>query len=380
MNQLRKDKVTERPIRVAVVMGKHVTGGIKTVIMNYYENINRNVIQFDFIVDSDSPLKDYSKIESLGGRVYEIPPVENLLGHIFECTRILKRENYLIVHGYVNTLNVFPMLAAKMAGIPVRIAENLSTAHPGERKTVIKNFLRPLAKWFPTHLAANSKYAAIWLYGRKYLPKCKILYNAIDLDKFNYDEELREFTREAYSLNGKFVVGHIGRYYYQKNHEFLIDIFNEVHKRDESAVLLLIGYGELKEDIFKKIARLQLTEYVVDLGAREDIAQFYNAMDCFVFPSFYEGLPVVGIEAQATGLPCVMSTEITSETKITDAAEFIELSEPAKVWAEKILKWKGYQRKRVDGQVAANGYNIKDEAHLLADYYVAAVEKAIQYE
>ncbi|CQR70537.1 Putative glycosyltransferase EpsF [Sporomusa ovata DSM 2662] len=374
MDYTRKSKLTERPIRVAVVMGKHVTGGTKSVIMNYYENINRNVIQFDFIVDSNSPLKDYSNIERLGGHVYEIPPVKHLWGHIFKCRKILKRENYLIVHGYVNTLNIFSMLAAKLAGVPVRIAENLSTAHAGEKKTIIKYILKPFAKWFPTHLAANSRYAAEWLYGKQALSDCRILHNAIDLEKYHYDETLRKITRDAYGLNGKFVIGHIGRYYYQKNHEFLIDIFNEVHKKDESAVLLLIGYGELKRHIFEKIQRLGLTEYVVDLGAREDIVQFYNAMDCFVLPSFYEGLPVVGIEAQAVGVPCLMSTEVTSETKITDVAEFISLDKPAAVWAEKILKWKGYQRKRLDDQVTSNGYNIKNEVYLLEAYYLNAIK------
>lgn len=355
-------------------MGKHVTGGIKSVIMNYYENIDRDAIQFDFIVDSDSPLKDYSDIERLGGRVFEIPPVQQLWGHIFECYKILKRENYLIAHAYVNTLNVFPMFAAMLAGVPVRIAENLSTAHQGEKKTKIKNILKPFCKLFPTYLAANSKFSGKWLYGAKYMDKCKVLYNAIDLDKFHYDPELRETTRAVYGWEGKFVIGHIGRYHYQKNHEFLIDIFNEVHKLDDSTILVLIGYGSLKDSIFKKIARLGLTDYVVDLGGREDIAQFYNAMDCFVLPSFYEGLPVVGIESQATGVPCVMSTEVTSETKITDVAEFISLDESDEEWAIKILKWKSFQRKCVDEQITESGYNIKNEVHLLKKYYLEAIE------
>lgn len=185
----------EQPIRVAQIMGKHVTGGIKSVIMNYYENIDREVIQFDFIVDSDSPLKDYSDIEKLGGRVYEIPPVKNIWGHVFECRKILKRERYLIVHGYVNTLNVFPMLAAFLGGIPVRIAENLSTAHPGERKTTLKNILRPFSRFFSTHIAANSKFSGEWLYGLKHMDKCRIINNAINLNEYSFKENLRAETR-----------------------------------------------------------------------------------------------------------------------------------------------------------------------------------------
>ena len=365
----------QKPIRVAVIMGKHVTGGIKSVIMNYYENIDRDIIQFDFIVDSDSPLKDYSDIEKLGGRVFEIPPVQNLWGHIFECRKILISGNYLIAHAYINTLNVFPMFAAKLAGVPIRIAENLSTAHHKEKKTFVKIALKPLCKLFPTHLAANSKFSGEWLYGEKSMDNCKILYNAIDLDNFHYDTELRKKTRATYGWTDKFVIGHIGRYQYQKNHEFLIEIFNELHKIDDSAILILIGYGDLKDYIFEKIDRYGLVEYVVDLGSREDISQFYNAMDCFVLPSFYEGLPVVGIESQATGVPCVVSTEVTKETKITDVIEFIDLDEGAEVWARRILEWKNYKRKCVDDQITASGYNIKNEAHQLKEYYLDALRQ-----
>lgn len=375
MNKIKKKMNSDKPIRIAVIMGKHVTGGIKSVIMNYYENIDREIIQFDFIVDSDSPLKDYSDIEKLGGRVFEIPPVQHLWGHIFECRKILKRENYLIAHAYVNTLNVFPMFAAKLAGVPVRIAENLSTAHHRERKTLLKKVLKLMCKWFPTHLAANSKFSGEWLYGEKSMRNCKILYNAIDLDKFHYDPEIRETTRTNFEWTEKFVIGHIGRFQYQKNHDFLIDIFNEIHKIDDSAILILIGYGDLKDNIFEKIDRYGLTDYVVDLGGREDIAQFYNAMDCFVLPSFYEGLPVVGIESQATGVPCVISTEVTKETKITDVIEFIGLAEGAEEWARRILKWKNYKRTCVNDQITASGYNIKNEAHLLKEYYLNALGK-----
>ncbi len=364
----------DRPIRVAQIMGKHVTGGIRSVIMNYYEHIDRGNIQFDFIVDSDSPLKDYSEIERLGGRVFEIPPVKNLFGHIYQCYKILKREKYLIAHGYVNTLNVFPMFAAMLAGVPVRIAENLSTAHPGEKKTTLKNILRPFAKVFPTHLSANSKFSGEWIYGTKSMDKCKVFYNAINLDKFKYDISLREKTREKYGWQNKFVVGHIGRYEYQKNHDYLIDIFAQIHKKESTAVLALIGYGNLKAEIFAKINRLGLSENVVDLGGREDIAQFYNAMDCFVLPSFYEGLPVVGIEAQATGLPCVISSEVTKETQITDIVDFVDLRTPPEIWADTVLKWKPYKRKDVGEQITASGYNIIREAHLLKEYYTDSLE------
>lgn len=368
MHQKQMEKI-EKPLRIALVMGKYVTGGIKSVMMNYYNHIDREQVQFDFLVDDDSPIKDYSEIEKLGGRVYEIPSLKHPIRNIRACIKILTDGKYLCVHGYINTLNVFPMFAGKIAGVPVRIAENLSTAHPGERKTVLKNILKPFSRVFPTHLAANSKYAAEWLYGANGSSKCKIIYNALNLEQFKYDPVLRQEKRTKMGIEGCFVLGHIGRYHYQKNHEFLIDIFSAVYKRDSSARLILIGYGVLKDHIFEKIASLGLTDVVIDGGATENIMPYYNAMDCFVLPSFYEGLPVVGIEAQATGVPCVMSSEVTSETGITDCAQFIGLDKSAEYWADQILKWKQYNRVDVRQQITEHGYNILNEAKKLEQYY-----------
>lgn len=375
MDSYKTDKVKQRPIRVAIVMGKHITGGIKSVIMSYYNSIDRNTIQFDFLVDSDSPNKNYSDIEKLGGKVYEIAPTRHLFKHIIECRKVLRENDYLIVHGYLNTLNVFSMMAAKMAGVPVRIAENLSTAHPGEPKTKIKNLLKPFSHFFATHIAANSKYAAEWIYGKEQLCKCNIITNALDLEKYQYNAVIREKARNSLDINENFVVGHIGRYHYQKNHDFLINIFYELHKLDPNSKLLLVGYGSLKKTIFEKIKKLNLEDAVIDMGATENIIDLYNAMDVFVLPSFYEGLPVVGIEAQACGLPCIFSDEITHETQITDAVEFMPLSYSALEWAKCILKWKGKLRVPENESITKNGYNIKNAAKDLAEYYITLLPK-----
>lgn len=365
----RKALAGSKPLRAIQIMGKHTTGGIKTVIMNYYEHIDRNEVQFDFIVDKNSPIKNYSDIESLGGKVYEVTSLKNPFAYLHQCRRIFRKNDYLVVHGYVNTLNVFPMFAAFLAGVPVRISENLSTGHPGEKKTIVKNILRRFSRIFPTHIAANSVYSGEWMYKKKHMDKCRIIRNGIDLDKFSYNPTLREKIRNEYGWQDKFVVGHIGRYQYQKNHNFLIDVFEQVHKKCPEAILALIGYGDLKEEIFAKIEKLGLTDFVVDLGGREDIALFYNAMNCFVLPSFYEGLPVVGIEAQATGLPCIMSDEITHETEITDNVSFIGLDKSADVWADAVLRHRTFERKDVSAQVTQNGYNIVTEAAALQQYY-----------
>ncbi len=366
MNEIKN---TNEPFKVAVVIGKFVAAGTKSYVMNYYNNIDIKKVHMDFIIDDTSPITEYHDIESRGSRVYRIPTVKHPVRHMKQMIKILKEGKYSCVHSFKNSLNVFTMCAAKAAGIPIRISHNLSTAHPGERKTIIKNILRPFSTLFVTHMAANSLLAAEWMFGKKNLDECTIFHNAIDLEKYKYDEELRNTTRKKLGLENSFVIGHIGRYEYQKNHEFLIDIFNALYKKDKSAKLLLVGYGSLKEKIWSKIEKLGLREAVIDAGATEDIIPFYNAMDCFVLPSFYEGLPVVGIEAQATGLPCILSTEITRETKITDNVQFISLNESADLWAEKILEYKNCVHQNNTKMLTSNGYDIKKEVNKLMRYY-----------
>lgn len=366
-------------IKVAIVMGKFTSGGIKSVITNYYSNVDRNKISFDLLIDNNSPIDDYSEIETIGGRVCKISTLSNPFKYISQIYKLSKENKYDIIHGYVNALNVFSMFAGKMAGVPVRIAENLSSAHPGEKKTIVKNILKPFSKIFPTDLAACSKSCGEWLYGKKDIEsgKVRIFNNAISLKKYTYDKELRDNVRNSLGLSDEnFVLGHIGRYQYQKNHNFLIDIFDEVYKRDKNSRLLLVGYGDLKEEIFNKINSLGLKDAVIDMGATENIAGLYNAMDVFVLPSFYEGLPVVGIEAQATGLPCVFSTEVTKETGVIPDTKFVELSENKEKWADEILKIRdNYKRVNTEKYIIDAGFDIETEGRKLQDYYFDLISK-----
>lgn len=352
-------------------MGKYVTGGIMSVILNYYNEIDKDIFQFDLIIDKDSPENDYSKFTSKGARIYKVTPInKNPYKNIIETKKILETNNYYLIHSYLNTLNIFPMFAGYLAKTEIRIAENLSTAHPKEPKTVYKNMLKPFGKLFATSLAANSEYAAKWLYGEKKLSEVKIIRNGLDLNYFSYDPELRKDKRKELGIReDTFILGHIGRYQFQKNHSFLIDIFNDIHKKNSNTKLLLIGYGELKEEIWGKISNLNLEDYIIDGGASIDNVANYNAMDCFVMPSYYEGLPVVGIEAQATGLPCVFSTEVTNETKVIEAVSFLSLDDPLSEWSEKILSFQNTIRKDAKEQLTNKGYNIEIEAQKLTNYY-----------
>lgn len=365
------------PIRVAVVMGKYVTGGIKSVVFNYYTAINKGKVQFDLIVNKDKkfPDKDFSDFTSQGAKIFEVTAIEeNPVKNIIETTKILKNGKYKIVHGYLNTLNIFPMFAGFLAGTRIRIAENLSTAHPKEPKTLIKTFLKPFSSFFSTKQAANSVYAAEWIFGKRKAKKALILRNGLDLEIFTYSPKLREDRRKQLGLSNEFLIGHVGRYQFQKNHDFIIDIFSQIMKLHPNSKLLLIGYGELKDEIWKKIEKLGLQKFVIDGGASTDNIANYNAMDCFLLPSYYEGLPVVGIEAQATGLPCVFSTEVTREAKLVDAVSYVSLNESALKWAKEVMKFLFYKRNNNNDQIKQQGYDIKIESKLLVSYYMNTLE------
>lgn len=247
------------PTRVAQVVGKMVNGGVEAVVMNYFRHIDRSKIQFDFIVDEDSTYIARDEIERLGGRIYIVPPYQKLNKYIPALIKLFRENQYEIVHSHINTLSVFPLYAAKKAGVPIRIAHNHSTAAPGEwKKNILKYTLRPFAKVYATHYAACSRYAGEWLFGKKSMERGEvtIFNNAIDLDKFKYNENVRKEVRKELGLEGKFVIGHVGRFCFQKNQEYLIDIFEEVYKQNPNTVLLLVGDGPDRKKIEERVRKL----------------------------------------------------------------------------------------------------------------------------
>lgn len=252
-----KDMVSE-PIRVAQIMGKMTNGGVEAVVMNYYRHIDRSKVQFDFIVDADSTHTQFlqDQIESLGGRVYIVPPYQKLGKYIPALVEIFRKNSYQIVHSHINSLSVFPLYAAKKAGVPVRIAHSHSTAALGEwKKNIFKYVLRPFSKVYATHYAACSKLAGEWLFGKKTMRNghVTIFNNAIDLDKYRYNEVVRAQVREELGLGNKFVVGHVGNFRYQKNQDFVIDVFQKIHAQNPESVLLMIGDGEDFERIRARV-------------------------------------------------------------------------------------------------------------------------------
>ena len=343
--------------------------------MNYYRNIDKDKIQFHFLCDEDSTNIPYEEIEKMGGKVIIIPPYQRLFEYQKELYRIFKENNYKIVHSHISTLSVFPLRIAKKAGVPIRIAHSHSTSNKKEwKRNLIKNILRPFSKLYANQFFACSELSGRWLFGEKAFKngKIKIINNAIDLEKFKFNKEKRNEIRKKLKIDENIIlVGHIGRFVTQKNHEFLIDVFDEIHRRKQNSKLILIGQGNLKENIIEKIKYLGLQDYVIFTGQTTNVSDYYNAMDIFVLPSLYEGLPVVGIEAQANGLLCEFSTDMTKETKVLNTTKFISLKETPENWANTILEdYKNFKRLDSFDEMTKKNFNIKEEAKKLEEYYI----------
>ena len=366
---------TKEPIRIASVIGRYIGGGVEAVTINYYRNIDKNKVQLDFICDEDSTNIPYEEIERMGGKVIIIPSYSKPFKYHKALKRVLKEGNYKIIHSNINTLSVFSLFAAKCAGVPVRIAHSHSTTNKKEKKkNLMKQVLRPFSKVFATDYMCCSELAGRWLFGNKEYDKGNVylLNNAIDLDKFKYKESLRKTKRKELGIkDDTLVIGHIGRFVAQKNHDYLIDIFNEIHKKNNNAILLLAGQGPLMEDIKNKVKELNLEDSVKFLGQRNDANELYQAFDVFLLPSLYEGLPVVGVEAQAAGLLCYLSDDMTKETKVLDITKFMSLNNTPEEWADNILDdVKKYKRIDTSKEMTAKNFNIKEEAKKLEEYYL----------
>ncbi len=375
---MKKDQ--DKPLRIAHIIGKWVGGGVEAVVMNYYRHIDHAKIQFDFICDSDSTNIPYDEIEKLGGKVILVSPYQHIISYLKELKVILKEGKYRIVHSHINALSVFPLYAAKKVGVPIRIAHSHSTTNKKEwKKNLLKQILRPFSKRYATDYICCSELAGRWLFGDKVYDNGEVylLNNAIDLDKFAYDEDVRKAKiKELNISDDTLVIGHIGRFVAQKNHTFLIDIFNELHKQNKNSLLLLAGQGPLFDEIKNKVNDLNLTESVKFLGQRNDANELYQVFDVFLLPSLYEGLPVVGVEAQAAGCLSILSDDMTKETKVLNSTKFISLNQNASFWANEILSSnKKFVRKNSINEMTNNNFNIKKEAKKIENKYLKEVDE-----
>lgn len=374
-------KNSNKPIRVAQIMGKWVGGGVEAVIMNYYRHIDKSKVQFDFICDSDSTNIPYEEIEQLGGKVILCPPYQKITKYLKELKRIFKERNYKIVHSHINTLSVFPLYAAKKAGVKIRIAHSHATTNKKELKRhILKLILRPFSKIFATDYMCCSDIAGIWQFGKKTFKKNKVtkLHNAIDLTKFSYNIDSRKKIRKELSINDDCcVIGHVGRMVKTKNQMFIIDVFNEIQKENENSILIFVGQGPDYTELLDKVMNYNLENKVIFLGQRNDIYDVFQAFDIFLLPSLYEGLGMTLIEAQVSGLKCIASKNVPIESKITENVEYYDLDKGALFWAKKICLLDFKKRKNQIDSAKKSGYDIKIERKILEDFYEKMQERSV---
>lgn len=369
----------DAPIKIAHIIGKWVGGGVESVVMNYYRNIDRTKIQFVFICDSDSTNIAYEEIEQLGGKIILIPPYQKIFEYHKELTKILKEGNYKIVHSHINTLSVFSLYAAKCAGVPIRIAHSHSTSSRKEwKRDIIKKTLRPFSKTFATNYMCCSEIAGRWLFGNREFNKGNVfvLNNAIDLEKFKYNKKIRKEKRKELKIaKDTLVIGHVGRFVETKNHKFLIEVFNKLHQKNENSILILVGQGPLKKEIKKYVDELKLTDSVLFLGQRKDTNEIYQVFDILLLPSLYEGLGMVLIEAQCAGLPCIASNYVPTITNATNNIQFKSIKSSLDEWVECSLKLANQDRKNKIYLINKKGYNIKIEKNKLEKVYTKMMEE-----
>lgn len=355
-------------------MGPVVSGGVDIITMNYFRNIDKNKVQLDFIFDGFFDTKLDEEITINGSKIFKVYPYsKNLLKSMYEIYRVVKDNDYDIVHSHMNSLSVFPLFAAKLGGAKIRIASSHSASSSDEvLKTSFKNILRPLSKIFPTHYAACSDHAARWLFGDSCVEsgKVKLIKNAIELENFKFSDEVRQLKRKELGIEDNFVLGHIGRFAVQKNHQFLLKILEEIVSKNDKTILVLVGEGAEKIHIEKLVKEKNLMDNVLFLGLREDVPELMQAFDVFVFPSLYEGLGNVITEAQAASTQSIVSEAIPDEIKLTEYVDTLSLNDSVEVWSSKIMSYSaGYSRRNTFLDLSENGYEIKMAAKELEAYY-----------
>lgn len=379
--------VEKEKIEVVQFCEKWGSGGLEAFVMNVYRNIDSNKIKFNILLSQDKGDSYDKEIERLGGNKKALlsnkikSPMIRVIKNYLEFYKEIKDNKHKIIH--FNACNGSVMICvfiAKIAGVPIRIVHSHNT-DIGDKHRAIKKLYHNICKGIfgrsGTHYYACSYDAAKWLFTPKVLKNnVKIIKNGINASKFTFNEENRKEIRSRLGIEKKFVLGHIGRFGIQKNHKFLLDIFYEVHKKNKDSVLLLIGFGELEEEIKNKVKLLNIESEVIFLGLKDDVQKYLHAMDAFVFPSLFEGLGIVAIEAQAAALKIFASDAVPQEANITDYFNYISLKESAEEWAKKILECKnGYVRRDCSNEIIRAGYDIKEVAKNIEDIYISEYNK-----
>ena len=355
-------------IRILQVVTHMNRGGLETMLMNYYRHMDRSRVQFDFLTHRDYDGDYGAEIKQLGGKLYHMPVLNPFsssyrkkLGDFFD-----DHPEYKIVHVHQDCLSGVILHVAKEHGVPVRIAHSHGTNQIRDIKYPIKLVYRHFIARYATKLMACGEDAGRWMFcGAPF----EILSNAIPAESYSFNTEVKSLQREKWKIMPEeLLVGHVGSFTVPKNHPYLLDIFKEIQKKIP-AKLMIVGDGNLRPEIEEKIQKLGLADKVILAGLRSDVPELLQAMDVFVFPSLYEGLPVTLVEVQASGLPCLISDKVPIECKMTEAVQQISLDDAPEIWADKAIEASRMPRKNTYEEIRAAGYDIVENAKRLQKMY-----------
>jgi len=362
--------------KVLYFVDRFLVGGIQTLIVNILKNINKNEIQIDFLILDDG--NKYILEDDLREKGYNVYKLNNIWirkpTDYYKYAKALdsffsKHHDYKVVHLHGSSKNYMVLKYAKKYNIPMRIAHshNIGFQTKSRLKTIVGDLLKNKLKKYATDYFACSKKAGEWLFGKK---DVTIINNGINIDEFTFNKKIREEYRDKLGIcKNELLFGHVGRFTNQKNHLFLIDIFKEIHSNNQKAKLLLVGSGELEEEIKNKVSNYELTEAVIFAGFQTNVSDYFQAMDVFLFPSKYEGLGIVLLEAQAAFLPCFASKDVVpNDVKITELVSFISLNETPKEWA-KIISSSNLNRRNCTKDILKHEYSIKQTTDYLTKIY-----------
>lgn len=362
------------PKRILIIINTLNIGGAETFIMKVFRTIDRSKLVFDFLINDSAKGAYEDEVYQLGGVVYHgyfkvQHPFKNLYAMYSTVKKHCYKDVFLVTQHPIAFLD---LAAVTLGGAKRRVVRSTNADCGGKLSHVLAAFSRPLLNFFTTVRVAPSKEAAKWLFGNSVVDKKGYtqLNNGLNLDLFAFNKASRDDFRTEFNLHGKTVIGHVGRFNHQKNHDFLIDIFAKYHETNPQSVLVLIGKGETEEHIRQKVKNIGLRDSVILTGVRSDIPRCLCGFDIFLFPSFYEGMPNTVIEAQVSGLPCVISDTITEDAKVTDLVQFETLQNEPVTWANR-LKQIHLSKDRLEYKqlMQDNGYSIQDVAKNVMDLF-----------
>lgn len=347
-------------------------GGIESFMMNYYRHFDRDLIQIDFIVHKDYGCGYYdNEIRSMGGRIFELPKKsKHPFIYNYKLKRILKDGHYKIIHTHMDAMGAWVLKVAKDCGVPIRIAHSHNTQHltTNPFKLFFLEKARKTINRYATHRMACGTEAGQWLFGD--VP-FQVIHNAIDTKKFEYCKSHRNEIRQEWQITeNDFLIGHVGRFDTQKNHPFLIEVMVNLVNLHPQLKLVLVGEGPQMDEIRNMVVQNRIVDKIIFVGVREDVYKFYSAFDLFVLPSLFEGLVVVGIEAQINGCQAIFSEKVPEEVNISGNAEFLPLDKNK--WIKQIdeIIHEHHIREKAKFDVEETGYDIHQEAAKLQKKYL----------